>query len=408
MDDLRTESEIGGGGQTLIVLAVALMAIGLVMVGSAGASLDRSLVEALSWQASFGRQVVFAVVGLALMLIASFVCVPILASQRLRYRLPQVLFVLTLLCLIAAFVPGLADAHRGSHRWLQLGAAGLGLSFQPSEFAKLALVALMASLLAERDVNIRSFFKGFLPPVLALGVCVLLVGMEDFGTAGLFAVVGGLMLLVGGCRFVHLLLVGVAGIFGFVGLLFAAPYRLERIAAYRDLWDDPLGAGYQPLQSLTTIASGGWFGLGLGAGVQKYGYLPEDHSDFIFAVICEEMGVLGAGLVIALFCTLVILGIRTMWFARTPFERLLAFGITSLVGWQAVMNIAVVTVVTPTTGISLPFVSAGGSGLLTFCLAVGTLAAVAARGKPAETVGEGVEAGGAIRFGVGKRKATAW
>ena len=385
------------------------MGIGLVMVASASASLDRSLLDSLSWSEPFGRQAIVVTVGLALMLITSRAAVPVLASQRLRHRFPQVVFVVTLACLVAALIPAWASAHRGSQRWLELTVGGVDVSVQPSEFAKLALVAVLASLLAQRRADLRSFRGGFLPPAIAVGLCVLLVGKEDFGTAVLFAVLGGLMLFVAGCRPAHLLLTGMVVACGLAALLLAAPYRLARIVAHFRLWDDPLGAGYQPLQSLTTIASGGWSGLGLGAGVQKYGYLPESHSDFIFSVICEEMGVLGAGVVIALFCAFVFLGIRTMWSARTPFERLLAFGITSVVGWQAVMNIAVVTVVTPTTGISLPLISAGGSGLLTFCLAVGVLSAIAARARQSDsTLPEMDGSAGAIRFGVKHREMTAW
>jgi cell division protein FtsW len=165
-----------------------------------------------------------------------------------------------------------------------------------------------------------------------------------------------------------------------MALLFSAPYRLERITAYLRFWDEPQGSGYQPLQSLTTVASGGWLGTGLGSGVQKYGYLPESRTDFIFAVICEELGLFGAALVIALFCVMIWLSLRIMLTARSRFERLLAFGLGATIGLQAAMNIAVVAVVTPTTGISLPLVSAGGSGLLAFCLATGVLAAIAARG----------------------------
>jgi cell division protein FtsW len=162
-------------------------------------------------------------------------------------------------------------------------------------------------------------------------------------------------------------------------LLFAAPYRLARIAAYQDFWGDPQGVGYQPLQSMVTIASGGWWGTGLGSGVQKYGYLPESHTDFVFAVLCEELGVFGGALVILLFCAFVWMGIRTMLSARTRFERLLAFGLTFLIAMQAAMNVAVVTVMMPTTGVPLPMLSAGGSGLFTVCVGVGLLAAIAHR-----------------------------
>ena len=174
-------------------------------------------------------------------------------------------------------------------------------------------------------------------------------------------------------------------------MLYAAPYRLARIAAYTGFWEDPRGSGYQPLQSLAAIASGGWFGAGLGSGVQKYGYLPESRTDFIFAVICEELGVFGAALVIALFGTLVWLSLRTMLGARSRFERMLAFGLGATIGLQATMNIAVVTVVTPTTGISLPLISAGGSSLVTFCLATGVLAAIAARGGKRSMASTGID-----------------
>ena len=393
----------------LVAVAAVLMAVGLVMVASAAASIDRSLLDLLVWSEPLGRQAMLVPIGFVVMLITARLATPLLASQRVRHRLPQVAFVLTLALLAAALIPGLADEHRGSQRWLEFGAGGLGINVQPSEFAKLAFVAFLASLLAERKVDLRSFWKGFVLPAVSIGVCVLLVGKEDFGTAALFALVGGLLLLVAGCRLKHLLLMGGVGACAMAGLLFAAPYRLARLTAHRELWDDPLGAVYQPLQSLTTIASGGWFGVGLGAGVQKYGYLPDSHTDFIFAVICEETGVLGAGAVIALVCAFVYLGIRTMWSARTPFERLLAFGITAMIGWQAVMNIAVVTVATPTTGISLPLVSAGGSGLLTFCLAIGVLGAIAARARRGDSfVSEGADSAGPIRFRGKRKEVTAW
>jgi cell division protein FtsW len=363
----------------VILIPAMLMVVGLVMVGSATASLDRPLLAPRIWTTPFGRQAIFMLIGLAIMLLTARVGIPLLASPSVRARFPQVLFVLALALLAAALVPGLADPHRGSHRWLHLGRLGIGVGFQPSELAKLALVAFLASLFGERSVDPRSFGRAFLPATLAIGVCVGLVGKENFGTAVLLACAAGAILFVAGCRRHHLLLIVSLGAAGLTVLLFAAPYRLARITAYRDFWGDPQGDGYQPLQSLVTIASGGWWGTGLGSSVQKYGYLPESHTDFVFAVLCEELGVFGGALVILLFCAFVWLGIRTMLVARTRFERLLAFGLTFLVALQAAMNIAVVTVMTPTTGVPLPMLSAGGSGMFTVCAAVGLLAAVAHR-----------------------------
>ena len=363
----------------VILIAAMLMSIGLVMVGSATASLDRSLLAPRIWTTPFGRQAIFMLIGLAIMLLTARLGIPLLASPSVRARLPKVLFVLAVALLAAALVPGLADPHRGSHRWLHLGRFGIGVGFQPSELAKLALVAFLASLLGERNANPRSFRRAFLPAALAIGLCVALVGKENFGTAALLACAAGAILFVAGCRLHHLLLIVGLGAAGLTFLLFAAPYRLARIAAYQDFWGDPQGVGYQPLQSMVTIASGGWWGTGLGSGVQKYGYLPESHTDFVFAVLCEELGVFGGALVILLFCAFVWMGIRTMLSARTRFERLLAFGLTFLIAMQAAMNVAVVTVMMPTTGVPLPMLSAGGSGLFTVCVGVGLLAAIAHR-----------------------------
>ena len=364
----------------VILTAATLVAVGLVMVASATTSVDRPLLSLGLWATPFGRQAIFALVGLTIMLVTARVAVPLLSSSTFRRRMSQVLFAAAIVLLVAALVPGLADPHRGSHRWLRLAALGLDVGFQPSEIAKLALVLFLASLLADRGADPRSFGRSFVPASLAIGVYVALVGKENFGTAALLAAVAGAILFVAGCRLHHLLLLAGLGICGLVVLLFAAPYRLERMAAFRDFWNDPRGDGYQPIQSLTTIASGGWFGAGLGSGVQKYGYLPESHTDFVFAVICEELGIFGGALVILLFCVFVWLGLRTMLAAASGFERLAAFGLTLVVGLQAAMNIAVVTVVTPTTGVPLPMLSAGGSGMFMACTAAGLLAAIAARG----------------------------
>jgi len=380
----------------VILIAAMLMSVGLVMVGSATASLDRSLLAPRIWTTPFGRQAIFVLIGLVIMLLTAQLGIPLLASPSVRARLPKILFVLAVALLAAALVPGLADPHRGSNRWLHLGPLGIGVGFQPSELAKLAMVAFLASLLGERNANPQSFGRAFLPATLAIGVCVALVGKENFGTAALLACVAGAILFVARSRWHHLLLIVSLGAAGLTYLLFAAPYRMARIAAYRDFWGDPQGDGYQPLQSLVTIASGGWWGTGLGSGVQKYGYLPESHTDFVFAVLCEELGVFGGMLVILLFCAFVWVGIRIMMAAKTRFERLLAFGLTFLVAFQAAMNIAVVSVMAPTTGVPLPMISAGGSGLFTVCVAVGLLAAIARRTLLADSEG-------ATQFASGKK-----
>ncbi|MCH8242815.1 MAG: cell division protein FtsW [Planctomycetes bacterium] len=368
----------------MLIVATALLVIGVVMVTSASARLDQSYLDVPVWQSVFGRQAIFAVVGFLLMILVARWGQPLLAAPSGRKWGTFAVCAIALIALAATFLPGWSVARHGSQRWIQLSLSGVALGFQPSELAKIALVIVLAWWFGERASDARSIKTGLLPAVAVIGLFVLLVGKEDFSTSFLLAAVGGLMLLVAGCRIAHLVALSGLGACGLVGLLVAAPYRVERLAAFRDIWADARGAGYQPLQSLTTIASGGWFGTGLGAGIQKYGYLPESHSDFIFAQLCEEAGVVGGTLVVVLFCAFVYLGLRTMWSARTQFERQIAFGLTVCLGLQAVLNIAVVTVMAPTTGIPLPLVSAGGSGVLTYCLAIGILAAIAGRAAKAD------------------------
>ncbi len=367
----------------LLVVAVALLALGAVMVASTSASLDRSLFDPGWLGTHFGRQIMFAGGGVFVMVVTSHFAPSFLRSTRARVWVPRVVFALAIVSLIATMIPGVASVQRGSGRWVRFAASGLTFGFQPSEIAKPALILLLASILGDRPHSLR---RCFLPACVVLGGCVLLVGKEDFGTSILLACVGGGLMIVAGCRWRHLLPVITLGAAAMSAMLYFVPYRLERLTAFQDVWRDPRGAGYQPIQSLTAIASGGWFGTGLGTGVGKYGYLPECHTDFVFAVLCEEMGAVGGLMVIALFAVVVVLGYRTMLAAPTRFERLTAFGLTALLGLQAVMNIAVVTVVAPTTGIALPFISAGGSGTLTFSLVIGLLAAIAARGEPAPTL----------------------
>ncbi len=377
----RSESQ---RSSAIILITALLMAIGLVMVASTTTSFEHSIFGASIWRTTFGRQGVFLGIGFVTMLLCARFGAMFLSHRFVQTRIPPLIFGATGLLLIAALVPGLGDAHRGSQRWLSLGPAWAGLGFQPSELAKVALVVFLAWLLGSRGKNPKSLRSGFIPAAASIGCFVLLVGTADFGTAALIACVGFLMLFVAGCRARHLVAVALLGAIGLAGLVLAAPYRLQRIVAFGDVWANPQGAGYQPLQSLVTVSSGGWFGRGLGAGVQKYGYLPDSHSDFIFAVLCEETGFIGGVLVIAAFCVLTWLGLRTMWSARTPFERLLAFGITATIGIQAAMNIAVVAVVAPTTGIPLPLISVGGSGVVVFSMTLGLLAAIAARGHGSE------------------------
>ncbi len=380
-------------GVFVITIGAALMALGVVMVLSTSASLDNptvphtwaSLPVSQLWRAPAFRQLSFAAGSFAVMLLAAYLPYAWWGFRQRGLWQPAVFaFLLTLACLVVVLIPGVGTEHRGVRRWLDLGLRGYGLSFQPSEMAKLAMVLFLAAWFGRVRTDPRRLLRGLGPALVVIGLCVGLVGVEDFGTAALLATVAGLILLVAGARIWHLLMLSGAGAAALAGLLYVQPYRIKRITDFlTDPWADPTGKGYQAVQSLCAIGSGGWFGKGLGAGMQKYGYLPESRTDFIFGIICEELGLIGGLLVIALFLALMWNGRQAMAGAADTFGRLLAFGVTVTIGLQAAMNVAVATVSVPTKGIALPLVSSGGSGMLFLAASLGLLASVARYGPRA-------------------------
>ena len=366
----------------IIAIISALLALGLVMVLSAGATLDHSASGGGLFHATALRQGAYALAGFVVMLVVSRWGISFCRWRRTGVSQPVVwLILLCMLCLVLVLIPGIGAERNGARRWLRFGSAEIELGFQPSELAKLGVVVFLAAWMSAPARDIRKFLRGLCPAAAVLGVCAVLIAKEDFGTSALVAAVGGLMLLVGGARIGHLILLSLPGIAGFVYLVRSKPYILERLATFRDIWADPQNSGYQAVQSLLTIASGGWCGKGLGSGIQKYGYLPESSTDFIFAIICEELGIVGGLLVIGLFAALVWQGWCVTRLSTDPLYRLLAFGATAVFGLQAVMNMAVVTVLMPTKGIALPLVSAGGSGMIVLGALSGILVGAAARAE---------------------------
>jgi cell division protein FtsW len=358
-----------------------LMGLGVVMVFSASATLDGIGPTQAIWHYGPVRQLAFVALGFLAALIAS--ALPY-RWMRIRdridgYRWLQpnlMLLAMTLALLGLVLVPGIGLERNASRRWLGIGS----LTFQPSELAKVTLVMFLAGWYGRRGMDPGRFFRGLLPAMIAVGVLTGLVGVEDFGTAALMLAVAGVLLLAVGSRLWHILLMAMPAAGAMAYLLISKPYRLERLVGFRQIWDDPGGKGYQAVQSLCSIGSGGWWGAGLGAGLQKYGYLPEARTDFIFSIICEELGIAGGLAVIGLFMMFVWQGRKASVAAPDVFGRILALGVTLTVGLQAVMNIAVVTVSVPTKGIALPLVSAGGTGVLFLGVGIGLLASVARAG----------------------------
>lgn len=282
-----------------------------------------------------------------------------------------ILVVATAAC-VAVLIPGIGTAINGARRWIKLGP----IQVQPSELAKWGAVIFTAWWLTRPRTDMQKFVGGFMPVIAAVGILCLLVVIQDFGTAALIGMCILTMLLAGRVKLWHISIILIPAVAGAIWFITAKDYRLRRILAFRDPYASPQGEGYHMIQSLLSFTTGGLTGRGLGNGVQKLGYLPEDTTDFIFAVICEELGLGGAVLVVALYLGILLVAWETMRRNRDDFGRLLAFGVASMVGLQAAINIAVATVSVPTKGLSLPLISAGGSGMVITSAALGLLYSV--------------------------------
>jgi len=293
---------------------------------------------------------------------------------------------LSTILLVVVLIPRFGAEINYARRWLRIPIGPVHVSFQPSELAKWALIIFLAGVGQRYNDKLRSFFGGFVPACLVVGFVAGLILIEDFGTAALVVVLSFLMLIIAGVKWLHILppLPFAAG--AFAAAILSSPERKQRILAFLhpDKWTDSIN--YQPSQSLIALGSGGMLGKGLGMGICKYGHLPEDTTDFIFAIIGEELGFVGTASVILLFIAFVWLGVIVVVRCRDPFGQLLASGIVLAIAIQAALNIAVVTVVLPTKGIPLPFVSAGGTSLLLSAAAVGVLMNIAKR-SDAEVMG---------------------
>ncbi|EWG11856.1 stage V sporulation protein E [Cytobacillus firmus] len=346
----------------LMIVTLMLLAVGLTMVYSASAiwadyKFDDSFFFAK-------RQMLFAGVGI----IAMFF---IMNVDYWTWRTwAKVVIIICFVLLLLVLVPGVGNVRNGSRSWIGVGA----FSIQPSEFMKLAMIVFMAKFLSEKQKLITSFRKGLVP---SLGLVFLAFGLimlqPDLGTGTVMVGTCVVMIFIAGARISHFIWFAAAGLAGFVALVLSAPYRIKRITSFLDPWEDPLGSGFQIIQSLYAIGPGGLFGLGLGQSRQKFFYLPEPQTDFIFAILAEELGFIGGSFVILLFALLLWRGIRIALGAPDLYGSFLAVGIIAMVAIQVMINIGVVTGLMPVTGITLPFLSYGGSSLTLMLMAIGVL-----------------------------------
>jgi cell division protein FtsW len=349
------------------------------------------------------RQVMFAVLGATAMYL-------LMKSDYRRLRwLSPLLMLAAIVGLFAVLMPGIGVERNGATRWITIG--GPIPPLQPSEFAKLAIIIYIAAWLAGRGDNVKTFWLGFFPCVLLVGfVAGLIMLQPDFGTTVVIVLTAMTMVFVAGASLRHLFAFGaIAGVVAAM-LVFSGDYRADRVFAFTSAEDDPSGRGFHTLQLLIALGSGGIDGIGLGASRQKFFYVPGAHTDGIFAIIGEELGFIGCALVIALFALLLARGFRVVFRARDDFGSLLAVGIVSWIGYQALINVGGITRTLPLTGIPLPFVSYGGSALLAMMAGIGILLSVSRYGVDGKAAGGQKRSGegAAVQTGTKVRPAGGW
>jgi cell division protein FtsW len=345
----------------LFLTAGVLMLAGLVMVGSASHYVAMS--QGLHPYHYLLRHVIHLVVGAAFL--AAALSVPYERFSRRNLAISLVVASLVALIVVLAM-----PASGGAHRWLRLGP----LNLQPSEFAKLAAIVFMASILSRREKEVNDLWAVPIPCLGAVGILAFLVAIEpDLGSALVLAGTAFLMLFVAGLRWRYVAAAAGLGLVGLVIGVLSKPYRLDRIRAFLDPASDTQGSAFQLTQSLIAVGSGGMIGVGLGQGQQKAYFLPAPHTDFIFSVIGEELGLVGMGIILAAFLLLFWRGLRTAARAPDRFGFYLALGITTLLVWQGLTHMSVCVGLMPTKGLPLPMVSYGGSSLLASMTAVGLL-----------------------------------
>jgi len=371
-------------GSWLVLIISALLCLGALMVVSAGAHVDQQVDIKHFWRYTTLRRVAFVpVVWIVLAIVGRCNYRRWVVYEKHFWLSPLVLLMAISLALLVLVLT--VDTGNSARRWLKIGSGEYGLQIQPSELAKWVTVMFLAAYAAHKGQAMRRFTTGFLPACMVLMVVVALIGKEDFGTAVLVGAMGVVVLLAGGTRWWYMLVLIPAAALAFYVLVYCVDYRWARVLAYLGHGDASQDVNYQAHQSIMSIGSGGIWGCGLGRGTVKLGYLPEDTTDFVFAVIGEELGFAGCAMVISLFVALLVY--TMMIIHRTPdrMGKLLGLAIGGTIEAQALMNLLVVTAMAPTKGIALPFVSAGGSGLVITAVAAGVLVNIARQRNQLQT-----------------------
>lgn len=354
----------------LLFSTLFLLFIGLMMVYSAS-----SAWAVYRFEDSFffvKRQALFAVIGVLVMLFVMKV------DYYVWRKWSNIIIIVCFILLIVVLIPGVGLVRGGASSWLGVGA----FSIQPSEFMKIGMIIYLATYLSENQKKITSFNRGLIPSLafvlLAFGLIML---QPDLGTGAVMVMTCIVMIFIAGARYRHFIVLGLIGLLGFVSLIVSAPYRMKRITSFLDPWADPLETGFQIIQSLYAVGPGGLIGMGLGESRQKFFYLPEPQTDFIFAILAEELGFIGSCVVLFLFSLLLIRGIRIALTAPSLYGSFLAVGIVSMIAIQVMINVGVVIGLIPVTGITLPLLSYGGSSLTLMLGSIGILLNISMHSK---------------------------
>ncbi len=354
----------------LIALVLILIGLGLGFLYSASHPISVKMFD--KGYSIFLKQLIYFAAGFAAFILGSLI------NHNIYRKFTKIMIFITLIMLIFILIPGVSREVGGGKRWLSIGFT----TFQPSEIAKFVIILYLASVLSNKKEDINDFYKGVLPPLIMTGLISFLIFLEnDFSTTFLLLLLVFVVLYLSEVKlFTLMMLVGVGMVTSLL-MVVIAPYRLKRMFAFLNPWDDPLGSGWQYIQSAKCFTLGKMFGVGIGESAQKNSALPEAHNDYIFAVISEEGGAVIAILIILLFLVISFLGFNIAKRSDNKYSFLVASGISSLILLQAFVNIGVVIGVLPSTGITLPFISAGGTSLVMFMLMVGVLLNVSAKGR---------------------------
>ena len=347
---------------TLFISVIVLSIFGIIMIYSASSIWAE---YKFSDQFRFLKyQGVFFLIGTLLMYLVSKI------DYKKYYKYSNKILIIGIILLILVLIPGIGTIRNGSRSWFGIGPFGI----QPSEAMKLALIIFTSKYLSNNTNSMKNFRKGVLPILfLTLFVFGIIMLQPDFGTGTILVMTIIGMLFVAGLDLKIFVKFGIAGLLGVVGLVIIAPYRLKRILSFLNPWSDPLGSGFQIIQSMYSIGPGGLYGLGFGNSIQKHFYLPEPQTDFIFSIISEEFGFLGVIIISMLFITIYYNALKISIKCNDPFGKYLSFGITFGLIFQTILNLSVVIGLVPVTGVTLPFLSYGGSSLIITMISVGII-----------------------------------